>query len=78
MSTLEGNLRVVQEKMAASAHRAGRDPAEVVLVAVTKTQPPSVIQAARLTNWACATLARTASRKPKPSWQVCLMTSPGT
>jgi hypothetical protein len=32
--------------MAAAAHRAGRDPAEVVLVAVTKTQPPSVIEAA--------------------------------
>ena len=46
MSTLEGNLRVVQEQIAAAAHRAGRDPAEVVLVAVTKTQPPSVIQIA--------------------------------
>jgi pyridoxal phosphate enzyme (YggS family) len=43
--TLEDNLHSVQERMAAAAARAGRDPAEVTLVAVTKTQPPEVIRA---------------------------------
>jgi hypothetical protein len=46
MTTLETNLRAVQERIAAAAHRAGRDPAEIILVAVTKTQSPSVIQMA--------------------------------
>jgi pyridoxal phosphate enzyme (YggS family) len=44
--TLETNLRSVQARMAAAAARAGRDPAEISLVAVTKTQPPGVIRAA--------------------------------
>jgi pyridoxal phosphate enzyme (YggS family) len=38
----------VQERIAAAARRAGRDPAEVTLVAVTKTHPPEVIEAAYL------------------------------
>jgi pyridoxal phosphate enzyme (YggS family) len=46
MSTLVTNLRAVQEQIAAAAHRAGRDPSEIALVAVTKTQSPSVIQMA--------------------------------
>jgi len=40
------NLRRVQERIAAAAERAGRDPSEVTLVAVTKTHPPEVIRAA--------------------------------
>ena len=44
--TLKANLRSVQARMAAAAARAGRDPAEISLVAVTKTQPPEVIRAA--------------------------------
>jgi pyridoxal phosphate enzyme (YggS family) len=46
MTSLENSLRSVQERIVAAARRAGRDPAEITLVAVTKTQPPSVIQAA--------------------------------
>jgi pyridoxal phosphate enzyme (YggS family) len=46
MRDLESNLRKVQERVAAAARRCGRDPSEVILVAVTKTQPPEVIQAA--------------------------------
>ncbi len=46
MSTLEANLGSVQERIEAAARRAGRDPAGITLVAVTKTQPPAVIQAA--------------------------------
>jgi pyridoxal phosphate enzyme (YggS family) len=46
LSALSTNLYAVQERIAAAAGRAGRDPAEIVLVAVTKTRPPEVIQAA--------------------------------
>jgi pyridoxal phosphate enzyme (YggS family) len=46
MSHLEHCLRSVQERIALAATRAGRDPGDVVLVAVTKTQPPEVILAA--------------------------------
>jgi pyridoxal phosphate enzyme (YggS family) len=46
MNSLESNLLAVQEQIAAAAHRTGRDPAEIVLVVVSKTQPPSVIQVA--------------------------------
>ncbi|MFN2166978.1 MAG: YggS family pyridoxal phosphate-dependent enzyme [Anaerolineae bacterium] len=46
MNSLEANLRSVQGRIAAAARRAGRDPAEITLVAVTKTQLPPVIRAA--------------------------------
>lgn len=46
MSHLEANLRSVQERIAAAAGRAGRDPAEIALVAVTKNQSPATIGAA--------------------------------
>jgi pyridoxal phosphate enzyme (YggS family) len=40
------NLRRIQERMAAACGRAGRDPATVKLLAVTKTQPPEVVREA--------------------------------
>jgi pyridoxal phosphate enzyme (YggS family) len=43
---IPANLNVVQERIQAAARRAGRDPAEVVLVAVTKTHPVEVMQVA--------------------------------
>jgi pyridoxal phosphate enzyme (YggS family) len=46
MNGLEANLRSVQSRIAAAAERAGRDPAEITLVAVTKTQSPTVMRAA--------------------------------
>ncbi len=46
MTQLEANLLAVQARIVAAAARAGRDPAEITLVAVTKTQPPEVIRAA--------------------------------
>jgi pyridoxal phosphate enzyme (YggS family) len=46
MIDLETNLEAVRERMAAATKRVGRDPSEVTLVAVSKTQPPKVIQAA--------------------------------
>jgi pyridoxal phosphate enzyme (YggS family) len=45
MIDLETNLETVRERIASATKRVGRDPSEVLLVAVTKTQPPEVIQA---------------------------------
>ena len=46
MNTLEANLRSVQDRIASAAARAGRDPGEITLVAVTKTRSPDTIRAA--------------------------------
>jgi len=46
MTDVAGNLAQVQERMAEAALRVGRDPAEIMLVAVTKTHPPEVVVAA--------------------------------
>lgn len=46
MTSLEASLRSVRDRVGVAARRAGRDPEEITLVAVTKTQPPAVIQAA--------------------------------
>ena len=43
---LAANIRAVQERIRSACARAGRDPASVNLVAVTKTQPPEVVSAA--------------------------------
>lgn len=43
---LEANLNTVRQRIEAACARAGREPASVTLVAVTKTQPPEVICAA--------------------------------
>lgn len=44
--TLRTNITKVKKRIAAAAKRAGRDPAEVKLVAVTKTHPVAVIKEA--------------------------------
>jgi pyridoxal phosphate enzyme (YggS family) len=46
VTDLEANLQTVQERVAAAARGAGRDPAGITLVAVTKTQPPEAIHTA--------------------------------
>lgn len=43
---LEQNLRTVQQRIARAAERAGRDPREITLVAVSKTFPVETILAA--------------------------------
>jgi PLP dependent protein len=43
---LEANLRAIQQRIEAACARAGREPASVTLVAVTKGQPPEVVCAA--------------------------------
>lgn len=44
--TIADNLARVREAIANAAHRAGRNPAEVRLIAVSKTQPPEAVAAA--------------------------------
>ncbi|HWQ12530.1 MAG TPA: YggS family pyridoxal phosphate-dependent enzyme [Roseiflexaceae bacterium] len=46
MDTLAERISAVRERIAAAALRAGRSPAEVRLVGVTKTHPPEVVAAA--------------------------------
>jgi hypothetical protein len=46
MTDLEANLYAVQTRMADAAQRVGRNPAEITLVAITKTQPPEIVRAA--------------------------------
>jgi pyridoxal phosphate enzyme (YggS family) len=46
MSELQGNLTAVRERVARAAERARRDPAGVLLLAVTKVFPASVIREA--------------------------------
>jgi len=46
MVDIAANFQRVRERIAAAAERVGRDPAEITLVAVTKTHPPEVIRAA--------------------------------
>ena len=44
--TLEKNLKLVEERIQKACQRAGRNRSEVEIVAVTKTHPPEVVQAA--------------------------------
>ena len=43
MTNVASNLARVQERIADAALRVGRDPAEITLVAVTKTHPPAEV-----------------------------------
>jgi pyridoxal phosphate enzyme (YggS family) len=43
---LAANLDVIRQRIAAACARRGRDPATVILLPVTKTQPPEVVNAA--------------------------------
>jgi pyridoxal phosphate enzyme (YggS family) len=43
---LADNLQVIQQRIRAACERAGRDPASVTLLAVSKTHPPETIRSA--------------------------------
>ncbi len=43
-AAIRHNLGQVQERIERAARRAGRDPSEILLVAVTKGQPPEVVR----------------------------------
>jgi len=45
-SEMEERIDSVRKRIEAAARRAGRDPAEITLVAVSKTQPPEAVVAA--------------------------------
>lgn len=44
--SIAANIHDVRERIAAAARRAGRNPEEVALMAVTKTFPPELIRQA--------------------------------
>ncbi|MEQ1762188.1 MAG: YggS family pyridoxal phosphate-dependent enzyme [Pyrinomonadaceae bacterium] len=44
--SIADNLRSISDRIAAAAKRAGRDPSEIKLIAVSKTHPPSVLREA--------------------------------
>ncbi|MGD8718779.1 MAG: YggS family pyridoxal phosphate-dependent enzyme [Candidatus Zixiibacteriota bacterium] len=46
MSSIADNVRAVRDRIAAAAERAGRDPEDVCLVAVSKTRTPEEVRAA--------------------------------
>ncbi len=46
ITDITGNLAVVRARIAAAAHRAGRDAGEVTLVAVSKTVPAGIVRQA--------------------------------
>jgi len=50
---LGANLNTIQERIAAACQRAGRSPGSVTLLAVTKTQPPEVVNEAARLGLAC-------------------------
>jgi pyridoxal phosphate enzyme (YggS family) len=46
VSSISSNLESIHARIAAAAARSGRDPAEIKLIAVSKTHPPEVIREA--------------------------------
>src|ERR671933_1961380 len=45
-AAIAGNIAAVRDRVATAAACAGRDPAAITLVAVTKTHPPELVDAA--------------------------------
>src|SRR5271155_5341885 len=44
--SVAANIASIQDRIAAAAHRAGRNPSDITLMAVSKTQPPECIREA--------------------------------
>lgn len=63
--TVAGRLRVVEQRIAAACERAGRDPAEVTLIAVSKGQPLDAIREALDAGARAFGESRTAELEPK-------------
>jgi pyridoxal phosphate enzyme (YggS family) len=53
MTTIPANLQAVKQRIAAACAAAGRDPAEVALLAVTKTWPVAYVRAAAEAGQRC-------------------------
>ncbi len=45
---IQANLNLVHERVAAAAQKAGRDPSDVLILAISKTMPAELIEAAAL------------------------------
>lgn len=53
MTSIQHNLQQVRERISAAAARCGRDPAEITLLAVSKTKPASAIEEAVAAGQRC-------------------------
>ncbi|MBV4367272.1 YggS family pyridoxal phosphate-dependent enzyme [Erwinia sp. BNK-24-b] len=53
MTSIQHNLQQVRERISAAAARCGRDPAEITLLAVSKTKPWSAIEEAAAAGQRC-------------------------
>ena len=53
MTSIQHNLQQVRERITAAAERCGRDPAEITLLAVSKTKPASAIEEAAAAGQSC-------------------------
>ncbi len=53
MTSIQHNLQQVRERISAAAERCGRDPAEITLLAVSKTKPASAIEEAAAAGQSC-------------------------
>jgi pyridoxal phosphate enzyme (YggS family) len=80
IATITERIAQVRERIAAAAHAAGRDPASITLVAVSKTHPPEVIAAAvaagitdlgeNRVQEAVDKIAALAELRPQPRWHL--------
>lgn len=68
MTDIESNLARLNERIAAAATRAGREPAEITLVAVTKTFPPHMIEEAWVSGLREFGENRLQEAEPKIEW----------
>jgi len=68
MKDINSNLARLKERMADAATRAGREPEEITLVAVTKTFPPQTIEAAWATGLREFGENRVQAAEPKVEW----------
>ncbi len=78
--SIEQNIEDVRRRIELAAERAGRSPQEITLVAVTKTLPPSAVEAAfragvrhfgeNRVQEAEQKICRLASLAPRPTWHL--------
>ena len=66
MSDISGNLRLVRERIANAAVKAGRKPESVTLVAVSKTKPVEVVSYRLRVRVAVPRYQPTAAKVPAP------------
>ena len=72
LTEIESNLGQLRERIRRASERAGRNPSEVQLVAVTKGFPPETIRLAAQTGLTRS--ERTGLKRPCPSgrlWSTC-------